>query len=262
MRNDNRRSFFEWAMPDRVSAGWLLRVFGIFGLIIVLAAILLAPRLTRHLSVDGGPDQVAAGFPGFDGGIPRDQLAAGVPALDDPEPLEVGPAPPPDEDEEENQEEEDREEAGSDISDDGGSDDLVDPADLIVDLGPIIRPGAWNVTIVEHGDAACGYPDEPMTYEALVVVSDLADEATVEDTEGEDEYVYEIHLPFNQIFLGSGASSPVETEASGPGWREVRTITAFDPDQGVLETDGYYETGDCRAERHSEAISFTVAVDF
>ena len=85
MANEKReRSFFEWAMPDRVSPLWWWTL-GVLALLLLIIT-LLAFQTTRHLSIDGGRDQIAAGYPFFDGGIPKDQIPAGYPGFDDPRP--------------------------------------------------------------------------------------------------------------------------------------------------------------------------------
>ena len=114
-------------------------------------------------------------------------------------------------------------------------------------------PGSWNISFTETGEANCGYPEIPLTFDATLVIGLLdADGPDGADDDGDDQaYEYEIRIerPFGQVFFGVGSGLPVQVEASGPGWSEVTTITDLDFDNGVFLATSYYSTDECGAER-------------
>jgi len=256
--NQDERSFFEWAVPD-VTPQWLLWTFGLIGLIILLLIMLAALAPARHLSVDGGRDQIAAGVPAVDDPRSVDQIAAGVPALDDPQ---TWPAPQPgsgspkDDVEPTDDAGEDDEASAEDISDEGTADQVVDVEDIELVIPPF---GTWDLRVEESGEATCGYPDEPLTFDATIVISEgmFGAEDTDDPSDDEDHEPYEIRFerPF-QILVGSFSAFPAEATVSGQGWAETTTITEFDPDGRVFRATSVYETDDCRAERLLVGVGF------
>jgi len=254
-----QRSFFDWVWPgDAALRWWMAMAFLI--LLLLLGLLFMVVKPARQLSIDGGGDEIAAGLPYFDGGIPKDQIAAGYPLHDDPELIPVAPADGPSRVDEEGEDGEDEDgdpteepTDGAPISDEPSPENAVAVSEEVaveeVAVVPALRIGTWDLVVTEWGEAVCGYPVDPYTYAATLTISEGANE------DGEDPYEIRLEMPF-QIFIGSGISMPISLTASGEGWTEVRTIEELDVERGVLLATSTYETDDCLAERFLEAVDF------
>lgn len=259
----DERSFFEWALPD-----WLdgrATMLGVIFLLVLMALGLLGITI-KHLSVDGGRDEIAAGVPALDDPKPAGQIAAGVPALDDPAPPDQIAAAFPGQDDPERltpprvdvensadePEEDDNEvperDSGSGISDEQVADELV-----TIEVPPLFRTGTWKLSVTETGDATCGYPTHPLTYDVTLMIALISadDENEGQDADEDDEDWFEVRIEHpQQIFFGSGPTVPVQVETNGEGYTDVLTITHVDFETGVLEAEERYTAPDgCEADR-------------
>lgn len=266
-KNTNRRSFFEWAMPDHVMDVSKLLQLGILALLLALVLAYCGAQFTRHLSVDGGRDEIAAGDPFFDGGIPQDQIAAGYPRDDDPQRLSVAndpvvgneppvfetpavdEAPPVDDSEE-------LEDGTEEESDGDPSEDISDESTERVDVSRF-GIGSWDITIRESGEAACGYPEGSYEYPATVTIG-VAPADGFEPSENLRDWSDTMTLLRFTFQLNSGPSSAVPLGLSGGDDTHSShiTVTELDLDNGTLEATEVYRSGDCTTRRMLVGVGF------
>ena len=255
----NLRSFFDWAMPGRiVNVSGLIKL-GIVGLLLAVVLAYCGALATGHLTADGGQDEIAAGYPGFDGGIPRDQVAAAFPGQDDPEGISIANESEK-VDDEESQEGGDENEVPEEDTGAPISDDVLDPIGLATvgsetEVGSDIsslETGAWNITIRESGAAECGYPEDPYEYHALLTigVSPAAD-LEVENVPANDDWTDTVLLVrfSKQISFGSRSVTPLVLSGGGEGWSSEMTVTEFDFLARVFSATEVYTNGDCETIR-------------
>ena len=262
----NQRSFFEWAIPDRIVDFSGPFKLGIVGLLLAVVLAYCGALTTRHLTVDGGQDEIAAGYPGFDGGIPRDQVAAAFPGQDDPEGMSIANESEK-VDDEESQEDSDEDELPEEDTGAPISDDALDPVGLAIvdsetEVGSDISPletGAWNLTIEESGAAECGYPEDSYEYLAVLTIgvspeADLEAENVPANDDWEDTATL---LRFNkQISFGSRLATPLVLIDGGEGWSSEMTVTEFDFLAGVFSATEVYTYGDCETVRVLVGVGF------